>query len=232
MARRARRAAAIGHARRGTGPAGVRSGRLRLSGGLRGEGRARGRSSMVPTSVRTMCRRNDVAVISNATTCSSSATHRASLTSRTNTVCSVSVGVNAVKSCSPSSAAAFAFSPPRSTGRGCQSERRDSSAEGVAAVPDPVAIRARARVVAGAEALRSLLRRDTATSSGRTLLSASAAFSAGGPPVTSAETTFARACTPESVRPATARPSTLRRGAGALSAPPRPCAGRAAAPSR
>ena len=46
----------------------------------------------------------------------------------------------------------------------------------------------------------------TATSSGSAAFSASAARSAGGPPSTSTETTFASAWTPVSVLPATARP--------------------------
>ena len=49
----------------------------------------------------------------------------------------------------------------------------------------------------------------TATSSGNTAFSASTARSTGGPPLTSTETTFASACTPVSVRPATASWSTV-----------------------
>ena len=87
------------------------------------------RASIVPTSVRAMCRRNESAVISNAITSSSTSTHRAAETVRTNTSCCVSVGVKARKSCSPTSRPAFAFSAPNSTGCGCHSERRASRAE-------------------------------------------------------------------------------------------------------
>ena len=50
----------------------------------------------------------------------------------------------------------------------------------------------------------------TDTSGGSAVLSASAAFAAGAPPVTSTLATCPVACTPVSVRPATASPSQPR----------------------
>ena len=60
-----------------------------------------GRSSIVPTSVRTMWRRNESAVISSSSA-SSRRCHTADSTVRVKTLCCVSAGVKARKSCSPS----------------------------------------------------------------------------------------------------------------------------------
>ena len=57
-------------------------------------------SSIVPTSVRTMCRRNESAVTVKWSW-SPRRSQPASRISRVNTSCCVSVGVKAVKSCSP-----------------------------------------------------------------------------------------------------------------------------------
>ena len=123
---------------------------------------------------------------------------------RTKLRCCVSVGVNARKSCSPSSTRAFSFSAAKSTGRGHQSDRLASNTE-----------RSRRRQIRNRYDLASASNRAwkssaasstsvTATSSGSTVFNASAARAGGGPPSTSTETTFASACTPVSVRPATA----------------------------
>ena len=187
-----------------------RRGRARVAARAAVEQRASSRpSSIVPTSVRTMWRRNESAVISNAITASRRARPTAPpRTVRTKPRCCVSAGVNARKSCAPSEHAGVVVQrgevdrarPPE---RPPRLERR-----ALAPPPDAVAIRPRPRVEAGAEPGRRLLGRVTATSSGSTVFSASAARSAGGPPRTSTETTFASACTPVSVRPATA--SSLR----------------------
>ena len=65
-------------------------------------------SSMVPTSTRTMWRMNVSASIQKASTSPGSSTHSARSTSRWKRTWSVSVGVKAVKSCVPTSAAALA----------------------------------------------------------------------------------------------------------------------------
>ena len=133
-------------------------------------------------------------------------------TVRTKTRCWVSVGVNARKSCSPSSRA------PRSFGSAGDVERaRPPPASphlerrALRAAMDPVAVAPRHAPSAARGSPRRLLRdATTATSSGRAVFSASAARSAGGPPSTSTLTTWPSAWTPVSVRPATARLSTGR----------------------
>ena len=87
-------------------------------------------SSIVPTSVRTMCRRNPFAVIVRSSRSPACSQDAASTSART--PCLVSVGVNARKSCSPSRSAAADCSVSRSTARGHQSARRASSADRVA----------------------------------------------------------------------------------------------------
>ena len=89
-------------------------------------------SSIVPTSVRTMCRRNESAVTVKWSS-SPRRSHPAARISRRNTSCRVSVGVNAVKSCSPRSAAAHASSAssstrPRPPERTARAERRRARA--------------------------------------------------------------------------------------------------------
>ena len=156
-------------------------------------------------------------------------------TMRTKTSCCVSVGVKARKSCSPSSSAAAAFSAARSSGRGCQSERWTSNGERSRRRQIAVAVRARARREARVEVGRRLLGRDDGDVVGQHgVQRLGGALDGGGPPSTSTETTFASACTPVSVRPATAsssrrRVDLLERAAHAR---PRRCARRAGAPSR
>ena len=181
-----------------------------------------------------MWRRNESAVISNSRL-SPRSCQRASSTIRTKTSCCVSVGVKARKSCSPTIIAAAASSRPpverpRMPERAVHLERRPRRA-----APDPVAVAARPRRVARLEVRAAPPRRaTTATSCGSAAFSASAARSGGGPPSTSTVTTFASACTPVSVRPATARPRgsriDVRRAPG--SARPRRSARPAASPSR
>ena len=82
-----------------------------------------GASSIVPTSVRTMCRRNESAVTVKWSSSSRRSQARARI-SRRKLSCCVSVGVNARKSCSPRSCEAAAYSVSTSSGRGHQSARR------------------------------------------------------------------------------------------------------------
>ena len=77
-----------------------------------------------------MWRMNVSASIQNASTSPGSSTHSARSTSRSKRTWSVSVGVNAVKSCVPASAAAQASSASRSSGRGHQSARFRSNGLG------------------------------------------------------------------------------------------------------
>ena len=116
--------------------------------------------SIVPTSVRTMCRRKESAVTVKWRW-SPWRSQAASRTMRRKTSCWLSAGVNALKSCSPGSSAAHACEPlGRSTGRGHQSDRLASSAERVDAVEDEVPIRAGGGGEAGVEPLRCLLGRE------------------------------------------------------------------------
>ena len=86
-------------------------------------------SSIVPTSTRFMWRMNVSAVIQNSST-SPAVSQRASSTSRSKRTWSVCVGVKAVKSCVPISAAAHARSASGSTRCGHHSARRRSNGEG------------------------------------------------------------------------------------------------------
>ncbi len=72
-----------------------------------------------------MWRRNMSASIQNSSR-SPSSRHSARATSQLKHVCSVSVGVKAVKSCRPTSAAAQAASSSRSSGAGHQNDRSRS----------------------------------------------------------------------------------------------------------
>ena len=82
----------------------------------------------MPTSARFMWRMNVSAVIQNARM-SPSRSQRASSTSRSKRTCSVCVGVKAVKSCVPRSAAAHACSASTSSGRGHHSARPRSKGD-------------------------------------------------------------------------------------------------------
>ena len=182
-----------------------------------------------------MWRRNESAVISNATTSSSSSTQRASRTVRVKRLWCVSLGVNAVKSCAPTSAAAFSASAgeverPRMPERAARLEGRRH-----AAPPDPVAVRAGARVEACVERVGCLLGARARRRRGAAApFSASAARSGGGPVSTSTEATFAErvharigaARDGERVDPA------RRAGRARAGAHPRPSSLRAGAPSR
>ena len=81
----------------------------------------------------------------------------------------------------------------------------------------PVAVTPCARRETGAEALRRHLARTTATSGGSAALSAAVARSGGGPSAAVKDATCAVACTPVSVRPATARPAQAGKTASSAS---------------
>ena len=82
---------------------------------------------MVPTSTRIMLRMNASAVISRVRTRSDSSIHSAASTIRSNRTCSVWVGVNAVKSCSPLIDAAHSLTAVTPSGYGHQSARPSSN---------------------------------------------------------------------------------------------------------
>ena len=110
-------------------------------------------------------------------------------------------GVNARKSCSPTSRSADSASASSSSGRGYHQLRRSSNG-GLAAPVDAVAIGATAACARGSRA--RLLRRTRPRRRTEALRSAPRAIRSGGRPSTSTEATFPSACTPVSVRPATA----------------------------
>ena len=178
--------------------------RLRCAGVPRAAAARSRPSSIEPTSVRTMCRKNEFAVISNASTASPSSTHCTAL-HRPHEVAVLGLGGRErAEVVLAEQHRAFSFSAATSSGRGHQSDRLASNTERSRRPPDAIAIRPRPRVETGAERRPGPPRPAlTATSSGRTVFNARAARSAGGPPSTSTETTFASACTPVSVRPAT-----------------------------
>ena len=100
-------------------------------------------STIVPTSVRTMCRRNESAVISNSE-------HVAVLDpagsldrSRRRPCAASRVGVKARKSCRRPATAACAASRATSSGRGCHQLRSRLERRPRPAAPDPVAVAAR-----------------------------------------------------------------------------------------
>ena len=162
-------------------------------------------ASIVPTSVRTMWRRNESALISKLRR-----RRRPRSTSRRRRrrtkVAMLGLGrcegakvvlADERRACGVER---LEVERPRVPERPVRLERR-----ALPPAPDRGSDRPRARVEPRVEVVRRPLRpRATARSGGRNALSASAARSGGGPPSTSTETTFASAWTPASVRPATA----------------------------
>ena len=184
-------------------------------------------STIVPTSVRTMCRRKESAVISNAST-SPSSTQRAASTTRANDLV---LGLGRRERAEVVLARRAARPAPRrratSSGRGCHQLRSRSNGERGAPRQIAVAVAARPRREAGVEVRRRLARRRRRRRRRAAPRSAPRRrASAGGPPSTSTLATFASACTPASVRPATARPLQLRndRVERRAAARPRRCA--------
>ena len=126
---------------------------------------------------------------------------------RRKTSCWLSAGVNALKSCSPGRSAAHAWSVARSTGRGHQSDRLASSADRATrfrtryryerAVAEKRALKPVGRILGGEH--RDVGRQRRVERLGRPV--------GGRPPVTTTLATCPVACTPVSVRPATASPS-------------------------
>ena len=143
---------------RDTGPTEALSPRPRSAAGPRAGARsAPGPTcSIVPTSVRTMCRRNESAVTVKWRW-SPWRSHAASRMIRTNTSCWLSAGVKAVNSCSPGSSAAQAWrrsqvDGPRPPERALRLERRARHA-----VEDDVAVGARRGREPRVEPVRSVL---------------------------------------------------------------------------
>ena len=163
-----------------------------------------GRSGLVrhpawcPTSVRTMRRMNASASIQNSSACSPASSHSARRMLRSKRTCSVSVGVKAVKSCVPSSAAAHASQ--RGAVERVRPVQRAPVLEraGRLAREQAVAVGAAQGVTARVEALPRRLALEHPHVAGSTPLRARAG--AGSP---SWLATWPRACTPASVRPAT-----------------------------
>ena len=191
---------------RDRGPTAARSclprsrGRPSSSGAIR----SGGSSSIVPTSVRTMCRRKLSAVISNSSA-SPRRCHAARETLRTNDVVLRLGRRERAEVVLADKRSAASASRSSSSGRGYHQRTSLLERRRLAPPPDPVAVAARPRRVSRVEVRRHLRRGDDRDVVRQGRVQRSATRSGGGPPSTSTLTTLPSACTPVSVRPATAR---------------------------